>query len=248
MATITITMEEAALVGIAQDEFGKYAAVGLEFDVSVLPPLRRMQVEHHRWQVTKLTNKADRSTAVMVLGIVEEACWEMFAAVEADDRDEVYDTLGDILIYTCAVCTDLRLDFMTLAKDFDPGNLEQPAGLDGVLNLFKPIGMLAHVIGKHRQLTRGYDSPTKMRLHGGAAISRICAAVQWLAFSNDWEPSVLFQDVLGRVMKRDWTKNTLTGDVAVIEPEGECRACRLAAKGKTVGCLRHDPPLYGYGG
>lgn len=213
MATISITEEERNLVGKARLEFELYAHVDADFDVSSMPALRRLQVEHHRWQAQKLGVRADTSLAVMTLGIVEEACWELPVAVESDASDEVYDTLGDVLVYTCAACTDLRLDFLTLARNFDANNIEQPQGLDGLMNLFKGVGMLAHVVGKNRQLTRGYDDINKVREHGGAAIARICSAIQWLAFSNDWEASVVFEKVLNRVMKRDWTKNANTGSV-----------------------------------
>jgi hypothetical protein len=213
MATIQIKDEEEALVNRALMEFAMYGHIEGDVDVSNFPPLRRMQVEHHRWQANKLGALADTSLAVMSLGIVEEACWELPVAVESDERDEIYDTLGDILIYTLAVCTDLRLDFLVLARDFDPNNIESPQGFDGFMNLFKAIGMLAHVVGKNRQRTRGYDDIDKVRKHAGASVARLCSAVHWLAFNNDWEPSVLMQDVLSRVMKRDWTKNSLDGTV-----------------------------------
>ncbi len=241
MATIQIEANEQELASKSLMEFALYAHVDINFDVSKFPALRRLQIEHHRWQVNKLDTRADRSLAVMALGIVEEACWELPVAVEADSRDEIFDTLGDILIYTMAVCTDLRLDFMVLARDFDPDQLEQPQGLEGWMNLYKGIGMLAHVVGKNRQGTRGYDDLDKCRIHGGAAVARICKAVHWLCFSNDWEPSVLLQEVASKVMQRDWTKNAMSGEIVE-----ECGACRAISQGKTVGCLRHSPPLYGY--
>lgn len=214
MATIQITDGERELVGKSLMEFAIYAGIfSSSADLDAFPPLRRLQIEHCAWQAEKLSNTADQSLAVMVLGIIEEACWELPECVEADDRDEVYDTLGDILIYTIAACTDLRLDFMALARDFEPDHLEQPQGLAGWMNLYKSIGMLAHVVGKNRQLTRGYDNMDKVREHAGGAIIRICAAVHWLAFSNDWEPSVLVQDVFSRVKNRDWTKNKISGDI-----------------------------------
>jgi len=214
MATIKINASETELVSKALMEFALYAHVDSSFDVSSFPPLRRLQIEHHRWQSEKLSLNADRSLAVMNLGIVEEACWELPVAVEEDSRDEIFDTLGDILIYTMACCTDLRLDFMTLARDFDAGELQMVQGLEGWMNLYKGIGMLAHVVGKNRQRTRGYDDLEKCRMHGGAAIARICSAVHWLCFSNDWEPSVLLQEVASKVMQRDWTKNSTSGEVA----------------------------------
>lgn len=219
MAIVQITDQEQTISDEALQAFDTYAGIKLEDDISDYPPLRKMQIEHHRWQVTKLSNSADTSLAVMALGVVEEACWEMPMAVEADARDEQYDTLGDILIYTCAACTDLRIDFMVLSKNFDPVHLVQPEGLDGLMNLYKGVGMLAHVVGKTRQLTRGYDRTivgiVKTRIHAGAAIQRICSAVQWMCFANDWDASVLFQEVLTRVMKRDWTKNAMNGDAII---------------------------------
>lgn len=215
MATIQIDADETALANKSLMEFAQYAHVDSRFDVSSFPPLRRLQIEHHRWQSTKLDQRADRSLAVMALGIVEEACWELPVAVEGAISDETFDTLGDILVYTMAVCTDLRLDFMVLARDFDPNGLQQPQGLDGLMNLYKGIGMLAHVVGKNRQHTRGYDNMDKVRVHAGAAVARVCSAVHWLCFSNDWEPSILLQEVLSKVMQRDWTKNTLSGEIVV---------------------------------
>lgn len=213
MATISINADEQELVNKSLMEFALYAHVDSDFDVSKFPTLRRLQIEHHRWQVNKLGANADRSLAVMALGIVEESCWELPVAVEADARDEVFDTLGDILVYTCAACTDLRLDFMVLTRDFEPDHLAMAQGLEGWMNLYKGIGMLAHVVGKNRQGTRGYDDLNKVRMHAGAAVSRICASVHWLCFSNDWDATVLFEEVLSKVMQRDWTKNAVSGEI-----------------------------------
>ncbi len=215
MATIQISDSESETVGKSLLEFAVYAHVDSTFDASTMPTLRRLQVEHCRWQSTKMDPTSDRSLAVMNLGIVEEACWELPLAVELDSRDEVFDTLGDILVYTMAVCTDLRLDFQVLCRNFEPDHLEQPQGLDGWMNLYKGIGMLAHVVGKNRQRTRGYDDLDKVRMHAGAAVMRICAAVHWLCFSNDWEATVLLQEVLSKVMQRDWTKNSMSGEIVV---------------------------------
>lgn len=213
MGTIQTTEAERARVKNANATFDTYAGTGPDEDISMMPVLQTLQVEHTRWQAAQFNGP--QPLIVMVAGISEEACWELPVAVEADNRDEVYDSIGDILIYTCAACTTLRLDFSTIAQDFDPSLIQMPDGdgFAGWMNLFKAVGMASHVVGKEAQKTRGYDDIAKVREDCGVALSRVCAAVHWLAFNNDWDAGVLFQDVLHRVMKRDWTKNKLTGDV-----------------------------------
>jgi NTP pyrophosphatase (non-canonical NTP hydrolase) len=214
MATLQITEEEKQLSQKAYEQFDTYAGVTADADISGMFCLQQLQIEHHRWQAKALPDNADASLTVMTLGIVEEAAWELVEAVERGDRDEQYDTIGDILVYTVAACTNLRLDFATLARYFDPKTLQQPDSGEGLLELFKAVGKLCHVVGKERQKTRGYDEVAKVREHAGAAISRICGAVHWLAFANDWEVALLFEDVLTRVMKRDWKANKINGDVS----------------------------------
>jgi len=214
MGTIQISDIEKKLVQKAYEQFDTYAGVKREDDISKMPLLQRLQIEHHRWQVNAMSEIADTSAAVMALGIVEEACWELVTAVESGDRDEQFDTLGDILVYACAASTQLRLDFGTLAHHFSSIHLIQPETGEGLLELMKAVGMFAHVIGKARQKTRGYDEIAKVREDGGGALSRICSAVHWLAFANDWDVMCLFEDVLTRVMKRDWKANKINGDVS----------------------------------
>lgn len=213
MGTIQISDDERTLAQKAYEQFDTYAGVKKEDDLSEMPRLQQLQIQHHRWQARALAENADTSLSTMTLGVVEEACWELIEAVEQGNEEEQVDTIGDILVYTCAACTLLRLDFGTLARQFDPTLIELPENSEGLLRLVKAIGQLAHVVGKTQQKTRGYDEIAKVREHGGAVISRICAAVHWLAFANDWEVSVLFESVLLRVMQRDWTKNKITGDV-----------------------------------
>ena len=210
MATVRITPEEATRSRQAYLAFGEYAGHGEE-DLSMFSTLRRLQIEQHRWQEKALSSVADRSTSVMLHGMSEEACWELPQAIEAGDQDEQCDALGDLLIYTCSACTHLRLDFSTLAQDFDVAFVKEPTS-DAFVELMKTIGMFNHVIGKHRQKTRGYDDMDKVREDAGAVIARLCSVVQWMCYANDWDTKVMFEETLNKVMKRDWTKNALTGE------------------------------------
>lgn len=219
MVSIAATDDERNLVALSLVEFASYAGVDSTFDLKSLPTIRRLQVEHCRWQGIKLDPRADCSLSVLSLGIVEEACWELPVAIETENGEEVFDALGDVLIFTCGVCTELRLDFMTLSRNFDADHLTPVDGLDGIMNLFKAIGMLAHVVVHHRQLRRGYESIDQTRLDAGAAIARLCSAVHWLAFSNDWDAATLFQGVIEPMMaKRDWFVNAQTGEPVVKTP------------------------------
>ena len=216
MVAIEVTEEERQLVEKSLTEFALFAGVSATTDISSYPTLRRLQIEHCRWQATKLDAKADCSLAVLCLGIVEEACWELPVAIEGEQGEEAFDALGDVLIFTCGVCTELRLDFATLSRDFDASNIVEVRGLDGIMNLYKAIGKLAHVVVHHRQFRRGYGDIDKTRMDAGVAIASICSAVHWLAFSNDWDASVLFEQVLtGMMAKRDWSKNSINGEESV---------------------------------
>lgn len=213
MSTITITEDERQLVADAQTAFSVYAARSGADSLDDLMPLAQLQVRALRWQAQALSTAADSGLQVMALGITEEACWEMVEAVENNAQDEVYDSIGDILVYTCQACTSLRLDFSTIAQSFASRliNASEGEGIPSLMRLFKAVGMFAHVAGKNAQRTRGYDDMAKVRVDGGAALSRVCAAVHWLAFNNDWDAAIVFEEVLTRVMKRNWNANKLTG-------------------------------------
>lgn len=127
----------------------------------------------------------------IALDITKRACYDLLEAIEADARDEMYETLGTILAHVCSVCTGIKLDFCEVARGFDSQYLDERSGegITGMLNLFKSVGALASCFQKNEAITIA---------DAGVALFRICAAVHWLAFSNDIDASVMFQDVLQR--------------------------------------------------
>jgi hypothetical protein len=162
-----------------------------DYDVSDLHPLRAAQVKVARWMRNSDTRTLIKGTSSWWGRLVPEICWTLIVAVEQDDPLRVSETLGSILLQVCAVCTSHRLDFVTIAKDFDPNALEAPQGLEGVLSLVKGVGFLGQA------MTDAEHKLDQIII----ALTAICAATHWLAFSNDWEPSVLFQEVLAAKMK-----------------------------------------------
>lgn len=218
MAIVTITDQEKTLSLNAYVAFNIYAAHG-DPDVSMFEPMQQLQILQHRWQERALSAVADRSVGVMLHGIVEEGAWELLQAIEDGDVDEQIDAIGDIMIYSCAMCTQLRLDYMTLTNAFEVANIEEPG--DAFLLMVKTFGKLAHVIGKSRQKTRGYTDDGKVREHAGAQLAAIAKCLNWMCFANGWDAYALFDTTLKNVMQRDWTKNAVTGieDVTQLELE-----------------------------
>lgn len=201
MTTIEITPTEEAVFNAASAGFSLSHAGNR---------LSELQIDHARWQAEKFADNADLSLSIMALGIVEEANYELVTAVESGSSDNSYDSIGDILIYTCAACTKLKLSFFEISRGFSPAFLECPEG-DPLIALFKAIGSFCRVAGKSKDLTRGFDDFEKVRLYGAATLFRICKVLQWLMFNNDWEGTVLFEEVLTDVMKRNWRNNAITG-------------------------------------
>lgn len=154
-------------------------------------PVRVFQVMLHRHRGKPFHYLEASDTA---LRIVSNACFELLEAVEADARDEMYELLGTILGETCGLCTGLRLDFCEIARGFDSSFLDPPGdGIVGVINLVKAVGALAFAVKVH-----GTTVATAAFI--GSALSMICGAIHWLAFANDIDASVLFQDVMQRKM------------------------------------------------
>lgn len=212
MGTIKITDEEKRISHEAYVAFNEYATIDGGADISAMPQLRRLQIDQHRWQARAMRPDSDQSFSVMVHGMTEEGSWELIDAIETANHDEQVDSIGDLIVYSLAVCTSLRLDFHTLARNFDSAYLEQQN--DALISMVKCLGMLNHIAGKEKQHTRGYDDVAKVREHAGAVMQRLCAAVHWMCFANDWDATVVLDSTLQRVMQRNWNVNQTTGDVS----------------------------------
>ena len=224
MATIQISDERKALAQKAADMFNTYAGENATAEVVerifASDRIRALQIKHAIWQATAMPVDADTSLSTMVHGLTEEAAWELLEAIEQGAADDQVDSLGDIVVYSCAVCTLLRLDFQTLCNGFDVALLVQPVG-DPTIELMKSLGRLNHIIGKHRQRTRGYDDIEQVRSHVGAVIADIAVLVLWMAYCNDWDLTDIFSKVLTAVMQRNWVKHKLTGlleELPKVEP------------------------------
>jgi hypothetical protein len=178
--------------------------------------LSQLQRAHAVWQHECLPASADTSLPVLVLGLTEEVCKELSEAVDkfaaavhgAGDlgaalEHEIFDGLGDALIYVTAICTSIGLDFGTICSDFDADKVESYSGRE-MLDLIQAVGSLAHIVGKRCQKTRGYVDDRQFFEHAGVTLASICNYIHQLCFQHDWVPEVLYSDVLGEVMKRDW--------------------------------------------
>lgn len=223
MGTIQITEEEKQLAHQAYMVFNTYAAMGKSDSLDALGRFQRLQVTHHRWQASSLPDTADTSLSTMVHGMTEEACWELPDAIEAGDEAEQLDAIGDLLVYTCAVCTNLRLDFGTLACDFDFASVMPPTG-EPLVELYKTLGKMNHIIGKTKQKTRGYHEVAQTRLHAAAVISQMCKLVLWMTYAQEWDAAEIFENTLTEVMRRNWRVNALTGVTAPIGAENSILA------------------------
>lgn len=114
-----------------------------------LPPVAvdAMQVRLARWQ-NDLFGHVHRDDAIMALGVIEELG-------EAFDEDagpeEAIDALGDVMVYAAQLCTANRLavrPVIALAELYLKANHCRQQAITAA-------GMLAHVVGKHMQCTRG---------------------------------------------------------------------------------------------
>lgn len=208
MATIVYSEDEAEFVANAERKF-----FDVETKLSEESVVRKLQIQHRDWQMKAFSAEAtsrEHHLSTMVHGITEEGCWELLDAIELADVDDQIDAIGDILIYACAIATELGLDFAAITQEMDVGFVTEPAG-DPTISLMRAIGKLNHIVGKQRQKTRGFDDFAKVRVVGGVVLTRVYRIVQWMAYCNDWDLRNLFKVVLTKVMERDWVVNKLEG-------------------------------------
>jgi len=155
----------------------------------------------------------------------QASLWErnMLAGQKGAAEDTI-DAIGDIMVYATQMCTNLRLDFGVLLQAGDALETElvkrgvhDPASKDlasigwSLLGLMAAIGRIHHATLKNKQKIRGYDDEVKYRtevadstVHVGRFCTRICKALGL----NVYEEYIRISE---KVMKRDWTKNAVTG-------------------------------------
>ena len=138
--------------------------------------------------------------------------------------DDTVDAIADILVYATQMCTNLRLDFGVLLQagealetELVKKGVHDPASKDlasigwSLLGLTAAVGRIHHATLKNKQKIRGYDDEVKYRtevadstVHVGRFCTRICKALGL----NVYEEYIRISE---KVMKRDWTKNAVTG-------------------------------------
>jgi len=133
--------------------------------------------------------------------------------------EHIFDAIGDILIYSCQLASNLQLDFSTILREGE--GLKQKAAKNtsedlaelgwALLGLTAATGRIQHATLKNKQKLRGYDNELKYKtevLDGMVQIARFCTQISEQL--NEKVFTVFFQ-VSERVMRRDWKKNSLTG-------------------------------------
>lgn len=161
----------------------------------------------------------DDQTSVIILSIVEESNTMLPIAVESMDQAGIESALGGILADACLICSNLRLDFWTIAGEFSSDNLIQPDS-DPLIALYKTVGVLASV-AMHVELERNLDAigAVAYKQKYGFALYKLCTAVHWLAFSNDLDiVSLLYRSFEASVEAINTLKEMAAPPVGDVEP------------------------------
>jgi len=183
MIEIEVTQADQDRVVLASEVFDRW--VGAIASGMFVPS---NQIEAIQVIQRQVRASSDDPTACIVLGIIEEANYELLSAMDTGDISRVDNALAHIMIDLCLVCTNLQLDFWTIASEFNPNAIIMPEGGDGFIALLKVVGLLAHITMKFEIEMDAIYEPKKLMNYKeqfGAVISRICSAVHWLAYSND---------------------------------------------------------------
>ncbi len=200
------TDEELALAVTARDAFDTYGGIDGDPREEGLTELRCLQVDLIRWEVHNFSTQPPWTTT---LGIFEELGELVEAIGEAQD-EEVIDAIGDFMVYSVNLCTKMRLDFYNIMAHAD-NLLGSRTGMDTLIEIWKNVGKLSHVILKSEQKIRGYEDKAVTRRDACIVIARLVSAVTELAFTNDISTEATLLGVAKEVMQRDWIKYPLTG-------------------------------------
>jgi hypothetical protein len=191
----------------AHETFEEYAAM----DVPHLPadPMSALQVRLHRWQVA---NFGWQPSWAMVLGIAEEALDE---TQESSNVDELIDAIGDALIYTTQLCTDLRLDFGVLLREAKIRSPIIPVpNATGIGVMASAIGKIARAILKSEQGIRGFNDSDRIR---AVVADALVGMLLWCLcrLSKPWmDVEDAYRITAEHVMTRNWRADPVTGGAA----------------------------------
>lgn len=198
------TEDELLVAEAARSAFDAYGAFGGDVDKADFDVHVKLQIRLSRWQVE---NFGVQPTYRQLLGCIEEV-GELLEAVEDGNEEAVVDAFGDFQVFSAQLCTAMRLDFGTLARDAFHGTHFTP-GSDGFtvwVNLSKALARLAHVTLKNEQNIRGYEDVERARLHTGVYLRRALLQFGALCLTNDIVMEAAYFTTAETVLQRVWKK------------------------------------------
>jgi hypothetical protein len=166
--------------------------------------LKQLQEENKVWATHNFGNVNRTYAYHPLLGIIEEL-GELEQALYDMYTSDIWDAIGDVMIYMADYCNRMDLDLDMISKqDLD-------ITLDCHIEVFRILGKLCHAQLKLEQGIRGDDDVHITTISEYLAV--IITALKDICNRYNWEFMCVVSNVWDLVSKRDWKKNTETGDV-----------------------------------
>lgn len=153
-----------------------------------------LQIDLARWQVRNFGGCDARE---MALGICEEICCEWVTALTIGIKPEIFDAVGDALIFLAQLLTLNRLSIGPLLKYAST----HPVG-DPVVQ----AGKLAHIVLKRAQKIRTQRNDEEYR-------ELLSMQAHAIVRSFGMDARRAFTETAKTVLARDWVKNPINGVV-----------------------------------
>lgn len=197
MIEIKLTAEDQSRVVEAENNYQQLIAEMSKLrlanpDISqALDNVRDIQIAQ-----AALRSGFDDQIPTIILGIVEESNTLLPIAIEEGNQAGIESALGGILSDVCVICSRLQFDFLTIANGFNASNLIQPES-DPLIALYKTVGVLA-CVAMHAMMENNPTTEKAIiaKIQFGYALSKVCSAVHWLAFTNDMYVEALLSQSL----------------------------------------------------
>jgi hypothetical protein len=205
---VGITLDEMKVESDARQMFADYVLTPLS-NPDPFTSIQQLQLDlnQHWKQVAKeqqLKQMAFDPLSTFMLQIVNETNRIMPQAAQSDEGVEK--SLGRTLIAVCNLATQLGLCFETIAYNFNPSRLEHVAGFEAIWNVHKAVGLIAYGMEQTRSKPCDGSNGLPYKAIMGVGVARLVTALHFLAFSSDWEVTVLFKETCRAYLHKDEDK------------------------------------------